>query len=312
MEDIFSDLVSERMADKTPMTVGAGLMCDALDPAGPCIILAVDDKGSYGNPPLTSNNACGKFHDLLPLTSIAIAMSGTISTCDAVIAEFYKQLENTRDERRNNGENESFRQDDFRNAIREARRYEYRLFVEEELDGYLGMSLDEWQKETHPEKKRKGLAITRAARMYFPCFLIIGGFFNGHWHLQKSSGATVTEVGAQHYTTGCGEFEALQQLNKRTQDPEGQIEYLSPPRALLHLAEAMEAARIAHPKTIGYPAAYVVIRKDGQVKRFPSDSQILKDWIAQFDGRSSLPMQHDRTYRKQFESALLAHQSPNV
>lgn len=293
------------MAASAPVTVGIGVLCDARFEDGPCIIMAVDDKGSFGIDRL-ENNACGKFHDTLPAAPFAVAMSGTISVCDGVVSEFCTRIEHIKKKREEENDLPVLRNDDFRNAIKEARLDEYRAFLDEELQGYLGLTIDQWWKETNQEKRRKGFAVARCSRLYFPVWLIIGGFIGDKWVLMKASGATVIEMGAQCFATGVGEVEALQHLFSRKQE-----EYNSAPRTLLHVAEAMEKARLAYPKAIGIPADYMVLRGNKPMMRFPRSSAMLKQWREQFDGRSTEPMQSDAQFRKDFEKELYEYKSLN-
>jgi hypothetical protein len=207
--DFWRESVENAIAKRTPVTVGIGVLCDARFEDGPAIILAVDDKGVYGDPPETANDVCGKFHDTLPFAALGIAVSGTLSTCDAIVAEFCTQLETTISKRKKKKTKPFLRSDDLRIAIREARRYEYPLYFDDQLQALTGMSREEWLRETNPEKKRKGWVVARAAQLYFPSWIIVGGFIGKDWVLMKSSGATVTEMGAQNFAVGIGELEAL-------------------------------------------------------------------------------------------------------
>jgi hypothetical protein len=302
VRDPWSIYVRNAMAEDSPVTVGIGVLSDVMHTEGPCIILAVDDKASYGVPPITTNNACGKFHDLLPILPVGLSISGDIGTCDAVVAEFYERMKDFQEAQ--NQKNEPLAPDHLRIAIREARHYEYRHFLGEEMRGYLGMTLDEWQKETNPEKKRKGMVIARAARLYFPVWIIAGGFWGDRYFgLMKSSGACVTEMGGGHYACGLGDIPALKILHRRNQEAG-----MSAPRSLLHVAEAMEAARKSAPKYIGKPADYIVLRRNKPMMRFNANSPVLAEWLADFKNtKDSTPMQDDQRFRNQFVNALYKH-----
>ncbi|MGC2743551.1 MAG: hypothetical protein WA672_10215, partial [Candidatus Angelobacter sp.] len=211
--------------------------------------MAVDDKASYGNPVVLSTSACGKFHDTLPMAPLAIAISGHISTCDGVVTEFCHQIAHIKTKREESNDLPALRHEDFRAAILEGRRIEYRDFMNESLQSYLGRTWNEWLRETDREVKRKGLAVARACMKYFPVGLIVGGFLGTnpkHWVLLSAQGAQQTETGAQHYATGIGAMKALEKLSERKQS-----EYISAPRSLLHIAEAMKRAKQAFPQAIG-------------------------------------------------------------
>jgi hypothetical protein len=303
--DFWRESVENAIAKRTPVTVGIGVLCDARFEDGPAIILAVDDKGVYGDPPETANDVCGKFHDTLPFAALGIAVSGTLSTCDAIVAEFCTQLETTISKRKKKKTKPFLRSDDLRIAIREARRYEYPLYFDDQLQALTGMSREEWLRETNPEKKRKGWVVARAAQLYFPSWIIVGGFIGKDWVLMKSSGATVTEMGAQNFAVGIGELEALKVLNSRHQDA-----YTSAPRSLLHVAEAMGVARATYPHAIGQPD-FMLLRAGKPIMRLKKDSRVLRKWISEFAGKLTRPMQDDRLYRKELESDLYEHRSLN-
>jgi hypothetical protein len=268
--------------------------------------MAVDDRGSYGDsdPPFTTHDACGKFVDLLPVLPVVVSLSGTVSTCDAVISEFYEQLKTFKEEQ--DGKGETLQLDHLSVGIRNARQYEYLKFLRQEMQGYLGMTLEQWQEETNPERRRKGWAVARAARLNFPVWLLAGGFWGTAFGLVKSSGACVTEMGARHFAVGCGDLAALRKLHSRRQEP-----YMSAPRTLLHVAEAMNAAKRAYPNLIGKAADYVILRRDKPIMRFPAASGPLDDWRRCFRGKPTDPMQDDSGFRKEFEAQLYEHESVN-
>jgi len=298
----FSIYVRVSMQRKAPMTVSIGSLCNFKNAGNAFILLAVDNRATYENAKVVPNDACGKFHDLLP-DPFCISISGAVSTCNAVVAEFHKRIQD-RKKQRSDG---LIYTDDLRIAIREARDYEYGLFLNEEMQGYLRMSLAKWRKNRDSEIRRKGFAVARAARLYFPVFLIMGGFTKGSAVLMKSSGACVTEMGEGPFVTGIGQVAAINHLNHRKQN-----HYYSAARTLLHLDEAMKKARVAKPQYIGEPADYIAIRQSGQIMRFPAKSPVLKKWRIDFADRDSLQMDLENSFQQEFEKALVPHCSPNV
>lgn len=266
--------------------------------------MAVDSRGTYGDPPVTTHDACGKFVDLLPVVPVVVAISGSVSMCDAVIWEFYEQLRSFKVEQEKKGE--TLQIDHLSVAIRNARHYEYLKFLRQEMQGCLGMTLEEWQEETNPEKKRKGRVVARAARWNFPVWLIAGGFWETAFGLVASAGACVTEMGARHFAVGIGGVAALEKLHSRDQEP-----YMSAPRTLLHVAEAMDAAKRAYPAYIGRPDDYVILRANKPIMRFPAASPALAEWRTDFRGKPTDLMQDDPSFRKEFEANLYQYQSAN-
>lgn len=303
--------IEKSMARDFPVTVGIGILCDARFKDGPCIIMSVDDKASYGSDPVVlSTEACGKFHDTLPMAPLAIAISGHISTCDGVVTEFCTQIAHIKEQREARGEQPLLKHEDFRPAIVEARKFEYQDFMNDSLQAYLGITRNEWLKETDREIKRKGLAVARVCMKYFPVQLIIGGFLSTnpkHWILLCAQGALYTETGAQHYATGIGATEALKQLAARKQS-----EYLSAPRSLLHVAEAMRCAKRKYPQQIGEPADYMILRANKPMMIFKRTSDVLKRWLIDFKNKPSDPLQSEQKYRDEFERELCEYKSVNV
>jgi hypothetical protein len=293
--------VASRLRRGAPVTICVGVVCDAEHPDGPCVILAADGKGVYGDPPVTTNPVCGKIHDLQPVCDLAVAMSGDVSVCDVVVAEFYEQLRQakTHEESENR---RGLQIDNLRIALREARFHEYSYYTQDQMQGCLGMSLEQWQAETNPEKRRKGAVVMRYARQYFPVWLIIGGFLGDKWVLMRSSGATAISGGDTHYAVGIGNVAAYKSLHKRKHDI-----YSPAPMALVHVAEAMEAARKAAPKYIGKPGDYNVFRRNKPIMRFRNDSPLLFAWLKQ----GTKLMQDTPELRRQFESQMYEHVSPN-
>jgi hypothetical protein len=292
------------------VTVGIGLICDLKFAGGPCIIMSVDDKASYGHPIVLSTNACGKFHDILPCAPLAIAISGDISTCDGVVTDLYDQIASIKKAREDARDMPALRHNDFRSAILNARHYEYQSFLDEQLQAYLGITRLEWLKENDREIKRKGLCVVRACIKYFPVGLIIGGFLGmnpRHWILLRACGAAKTETGAQFFTVGIGGEKALRKLCERDQK-----EYMSAPRSLLHVAEAMKKAKQAYPQAIGDPADYMILRPNKPMMRFKRNAESLKRWLAEFNGKPTDQMQSAVKYRDEFEDELYEYRSVNV
>ncbi len=295
--DPWSILVTSFMQQEMPVTVGVESLCNYHKQGNAFVIMGVDDKASYSNTSVKPNNACGKFHDLLP-ESMCVAISGAIDVCDAVVAQFGVELEKQKQKR----DDKQLYPDDLRAAMRNARRYEYGQFLEEEMLGYLQMKFSEWRVDTNPEIRRKGFTIARAARLYFPCFLPIGGFIKDNVVMMRSRGACVTEMGAGPFAVGAGEAEAISQLNYRSQ-----THGMCAARTLVHIDEAMEKARLAHPKYIGYPSDYIVIHQDGQIMRFQYRSPLLYEWRKHFDTRDTSPMDTDESFQSKFENDLIPY-----
>jgi len=306
MRNAWAEAVRNDMARKSPVTVAASVVCDFKFAGGRCIIMSVDDKASYGDPPLFSTK-CGKFADMLPEVPIVAAISGDISACDGVIAILWELIRDIKKQREQTNQIPILTHKNICNAIRDARHDEYVEFLSDSLQGYLGMKLEACRLETNPEIMSKCSNIAKCCMQYFPVGLLVAGFLGKDWIHFKSQGAQKIESGAQPFATGIGGAKAQEKLSERNQN-----EYMSVPRSLLHLAEAMETARLAYPKHIGKPSDYMVLRPNKPIMRFNNSSANLQRWIAEFRGRATDEMQSDTKYREEFESDLYEYKSSNV
>jgi hypothetical protein len=302
VDRLFELQVEQSMSRHLRVTVCIGVLSDARHPDGHCIILSADGKGTYGSPPRTTNTVAGKIHDFYPTCpNLAAAIAGDSAMCHATVGALEAQLsEMMRTEAPNWGGHLVV--DHVRMAIAEARRLEYEKFVAEEMRALIGMNLAEWQVETNAEKRRKGLVITRCARRFFPVHLIVGGFMGPIWVLVNSAGGQRILGGDSHYASGAGSLEALRVLHKRQHDA-----YSPWPTALVHVAEAMEAARRAYPDYIGRPGDYLLMRENDPIMRFPRRSKLLQGWVK----RGTQYMVVNESLRKQFEAELYQHVSAN-
>src|SRR5664280_520019 len=85
--------VASSMQRYKPMTVCIGVISDAGHGDGQRIILAADNKGTYGSPPITTNTVAGKMHDFYPTCpNLAAAIAGDAAMCNAVIGALDNQL----------------------------------------------------------------------------------------------------------------------------------------------------------------------------------------------------------------------------
>jgi 20S proteasome alpha/beta subunit len=301
VDKIWELYVASSMRVDAPMTVAIGVVCDAEYSDGPCVIISADNKGTYGMPPVTTNNVCGKIHGLQPICNLAVAISGHVSTCDVVVGEVAEQLREakTHEEKVNQ---RGLQIDNLRIALRNAREHEYSYYAREQMQSLLCMSLEQWQAETNAEKRRKGWAVMRYAQRYFPVWIVVGGFLGNNHVLMMSSGGGSIVGGDDHYAVGIGNLAAYKCLHKR-----GHSIYSAAPVALVHVAEAMEVARKSEPRYIGKPHDYCVFRRNKPMMRFRRDSPVLATWLKQ--GTKS--MRDSPELRRQFESQLYEDVSPN-
>jgi len=115
--------------------------------------------------------------------------------------------------------------------------------------------------------------------------LIVGGFIANHQLVfYKASGMQDLEASTVPgiYAIGGGGQAAMDHLNSRDQNIDCSLA-----RSLLHVAEAMDVSRKKNPQTVGKPSHFVVIWKDGTMKRFDPSCQAMKNWRKVYRHRGS-------------------------
>jgi hypothetical protein len=118
--------------------------------------------------------------------------------------------------------------------------------------------------------------------------MIVVGFAENGIVFMRGVGAEPTEetTTPEYFVIGSGSLAAIEVLTKYRQDI-----YTSLARSLLHIYEALKAARRAE-RTVGPPAPYLVIRpknvaQPNGVWQFPAQSHLLRQWSKHYHGRES-------------------------
>jgi hypothetical protein len=283
--------VPEEMDD--PMTIGIGVLCEGMK----CIVLASDTRASYavGRP----NDLCAKQFDIPPLPFVG-NIAGEVSCASAVISQMCAEFKKL----------PSFPETKTEHVIRAFNEARFHIFCERvntAMQRYLCMSLAEWKKgkrgKVGARIYRGGKAIIRSTAL--PIHLIVGGFLGrGEPILLRGIKMFDHEEEASPGVYTIGNREAMIRANEVLRKRK-QCQDYGLPRTLLHIYEALEAAR--RDKTVGPPSWYVVLKLN-QTMRFPSDSLHLKEWARHYHQRdSTVSLEQNEIAYKQVESQLIMH-----
>src|SRR5271157_3547309 len=220
------------------MTIGIGAACGS----GTTVMMAADTKGSY-NDPRYSDTLIGKQYDFFPHHLLAANIAGTVSVCQSVMSHLVAEMDKLVGL-------PIIRHDHVRNAVREAQINELLDRLDYELVNHLGMRLLEWK-----SLDKASLLFRRAQRLVrrfqLPMQITVGGFVGGSLVMLETQFNQPPEM-KEYSAIGSGGPYADDSLAKRNQGANTSFQ-----RTIVHVAEAMEAARAD--KFVGDPGDYVLI-----------------------------------------------------
>jgi hypothetical protein len=273
------------------VTIGIGVLCDG----GETAILASDMRVSYRGSAAPSDRG-GKQYDFPPFT-LAVAIAGRVSINASVASEMAYQLSGLLAAKRK-FPNELIVAQHIHRIINRSRKKELRVVQECAMLARLGISLEDWQcgklrdaRKLDDLALRYGLQVLREARTELKDHLgiIAAGFVENGIVFVRAIGAELLEEAASPpiYVVGTGSRAAMDVLSKREQSIDCTMA-----RSLLHVYEALRAARRSEPETVGPPAAYVVLRAESHrelpgISRFPAESHLLRAWCKAYRKRTS-------------------------
>ena len=263
------------------MTVGIGAACESFQN----VILAADVRGSYSTPRLGPNDEMGKQFSL-PLGLYA-DIAGYFSHCESLIAFLTHYMEELKKQ-------PEVLLGHIRDAIWLAQAQELRFRFNTALRNNLGMDLEEWKKSTNARILRSGRALMRSTEVMVE--LIVGGFTPDSAVLLSTAYKDPPEIVSSHVTVGSGWKRALVALDKRKQNP-----HYSCQRTILHIAEALKAAKIE--RTVGPPADYIILQR-GAVRRFKARDPFVSELITKYKGRDSAELDNDDDAREKIKSLM--------
>jgi 20S proteasome alpha/beta subunit len=262
-------------ADAKRMTIGIGCICER----GDCVVLASDMRASYGTTPVGPNDACGKVFRLGQFNTM-VCIAGRISSCHAVRSQLVHNV----------GKLSKLRivsREHVIRAIDEARMRELRRVYDWTIQTNWGISLYDFARGKVPGGKLDKLLLRAGFHLLkntpLKVELIVAGFVPSQTMFFRASQKQPLEEESSPgvYAIGSGQIPAMTQLNRRSQHVA-----MSLPRTLLHVHEAMIAARSSDPKGIGHPQAYIVMRKHvPQTLYLEANAPALENWRKAYRGR---------------------------
>lgn len=259
------------------MTVGIGVLCERAS----CVILASDTRGSWPHNPISAHEECGKQWDF-PYFPLAASVAGSFSSAQPFIDQLTVQIAAL-------GKKKHVYCEHFENAIDYARFRYFLKRVDWRLKMTMGLPYTMWRRaktprghDIHPVLIRVGLKIFDETSL--PVQLILAGFLNDGRLIfyradQKAAIDQSTSPGV--LVIGTGAVAAMDHLSRRGQNADCSLA-----RSLLHVHEALKKARRID-QYVGRPSAYFVIRKNGQMGRFPADSRLLRNWAKVYGKRKT-------------------------
>jgi len=250
------------------MTVGVGALCES----GACIVLGWDTRASYDAAHhLGPNDLTGKVYDLPHGCFVDIA--GALHECHSVSSQLTVEFGKF---------GEKFELDEARNAINEARFYEYRQIGGERIFAKFGLPLSEWHKLPKDAAAYQG-GMNVFKRLPLQVELIVAGFKNKNPQ-ETSAGSTSAilfraigkhpvEPENNFTVIGSGGKEARRVLDKRGQNP-----HRSWQRTAIDVIAALRVARRGNKRAVGYPDDLLVIFQT-ETKRLPVGATFVKTML---------------------------------
>lgn len=248
------------------MTIGIG----AIGGSGNTVVMATDTKGSYLDSRF-SDFLIGKQYDFFPHHLLVANIAGTVPVCKSVVSSLVSEMDKLA------GESVIFH-DHIRKAVQEAQIHDILFRLDYELVNRLAMSRAEFQ-----ALDKISLQFRRAQRVIrkyqLPMQLTVGGFVTGGSLVMLEAQCNEVPEMLEWSAIGTGGDHAAESLGKRDQGATTSFQ-----RTIVHVAEAMEAARAD--KYVGEPGDYVVITQR-TYRRFPARDPYLMQLLAKYAGRDT-------------------------
>ena len=279
------------------LTIGIGVLCEGAE----CVVLASDTRGSWPRNRITPHEECGKQWDF-PFFPVAACVAGTLSCAQPIVDELTVQIAKLAKEKKVYCEH-------FENAIDYARFRKFKRRVDWQMKRSLGVTHSQWIRgripagQLDPLAVRAGMAILDGTTL--PVQMIVAGFLkDGRLIFYKADQLAeleqATSPGVCVIGTG-GEY-AMDHLTWRGQNADCSLT-----RSLLHVYEALEKAR-SRDRYVGKASDYIIIHKNGQIDRFPANSDLLKGWKRAYKKRdSTVSLQRHAIANRQMELQLRQH-----
>jgi hypothetical protein len=284
MDDTFSSYppfeVLEDEEKPQRMTVGIGALCED----GRCVILGSDMRASYPGSSIDPHDLVGKqwhFTEIPRFESVSCAIAGRLGICTDIAYALKRKFWQLAKKKNR------IHREDIARAIDAARWQVLHRYYDWALKTHFNMPWNKILQGEVPEgfTNKQAIAEGRAICDAYPfkAELIVSGFVDGEpllfcasckEELQADASPGVYVIGSK------GARAAMNHLNRR-----GQMLMRGLASTLLHVHEAMEAARKADKEQIGPPAIYAVILFDSGLWRFDPKSDLLRGWAKAYKNR---------------------------
>jgi hypothetical protein len=274
------------------MTIGIGVLCEAFpDARAKCIVMATDTRGTFhSSTGLGPHDQTGKQFEL-PYR-FAANIAGTVSVCAGIESELHARMLKIA---------LPFAHDHVVQAITESQFYEFATRANHALMSELGVTLLEWKATSSPWLQVEGKKILRD--VVLGMVITVAGFATSEPVLLEAVMNDKAEM--QTFSViGSGADAALGVLCRRRQEP-----YMTVQRTILHVAEALEAARLdairrdpSNPD-VGNPGDYIILTPRA-FRRLPTKDKTLSRLMRKFSGKDSEPLDWDDRTRKAFLDAM--------
>jgi hypothetical protein len=264
------------------MTIGIG----AASASGTVVMMAADTKGSY-NDPRYSDTLIGKQYDFFPHHLLAANIAGTVPVCQSVMSHLVAEMDKLVGL-------PIVRHDHVRNAVKEAQIKEILDRLDYELVNQMGISRSEWI--ALDRAKLQFRRVQRLIKLFqLPMQLIVGGFVSGSMVMLETQFNEPPEM-KEYSAIGTGGDFAHESLAKRNQGANTSFQ-----RTIIHVAEAMEAARSDN--FVGEPSDYVLITSR-TYRRFPARDPYLMQMLLKYRDKDTGELDESNEAGDKFRSAL--------
>ncbi len=265
------------------MTIGIGVICHEAK----CIIMAADTRGSFADPALPPHEHIGKQFDL-PFGFVATT-AGEKALCQSFANELYEAMQKLKSE-------PTIYHDHIRRAIRDTQLYEFEYRVDQEMATKLCTRVADWQK-----MDSTSLHYRRCQRLVNGYFLnihiMVGGFLSDGSPVLLNTYSKYAPEMEDHCAIGSAMDTATDVLTAR-----GQNSHMGSVRSLLHVYEALEAAR-ATDRYVGAPAD-ILFLTPGQIRLFPAKHPLLAQLAQDYSGKDTKTLDDDVGLLKRFGADL--------
>jgi hypothetical protein len=257
------------------LTVAIGVLAES----GTIAIIGSDLRGTF--PKLRPNETTGKAWTLPRPFNCGVATAGTLRDCQPFVDHLWGNLRQLVDR-------ETIFNEEIESAINDARFRVFRCRADWNMRTTYGLTLAQWQRGKIHSGKLDPLLVKAGKLLVegtpFNVQAIVAGFirerlvfckFDTRHHVEWSATPGI-------FAIGIGARLAINHLNKRDQNAG-----CSFARSLLHVAEALEAAKREPSGTVGKPSRFLIAAADGSRAQFLPDHPTLLAWKKAYKKRAS-------------------------